>query len=126
MKDYRPINLIGMISKVISKILANRIKKVMDDVISESQSAFIKDRYILDGPLVLNEVLEWLKRKSKKAFLLKIDFEKAYDNVNWKFLISILEQMRFPSRWCMWVLGILRSARSAVLVNESPSFEFNC
>ncbi|KAJ0578263.1 putative RNA-directed DNA polymerase [Helianthus annuus] len=85
MKEYRPINLIGIINKVISKLLALRIKKVMGEMISESQSAFLKDRYILDGPLVLNEVLAWLKRKSKKAFLLKIDFEKAYDNVNWVF-----------------------------------------
>ncbi|KAJ0853618.1 putative RNA-directed DNA polymerase [Helianthus annuus] len=126
MKDYRPINLIGMISKVISKVLANRIKNVMGDVISESQTAFLKDRYILDGPLILNEVIAWLKRRSKKAFLLKIDFEKAYDNVNWGFLISILEQMGFPNRWCVWIMGILQSARSSTLVNGSPTFEFKC
>ena len=58
--------------------------------------------------------------------MLKIDFEKAYDNVNWGFLISMLEQMNFPSRWCMWVLGILKAARSSVLVNGSPTFEFMC
>ncbi|KAM0036124.1 putative RNA-directed DNA polymerase [Helianthus debilis subsp. tardiflorus] len=126
MKDYRPINLIGMISKVISKVLANRIKNVMGDVISESQTAFVKDRYILDGPLILNEVIAWLKRRDKKAFLLKIDFEKAYDNVNWVFLISIMEQMGFPNRWCMWIMGILQSARSSILVNGSPTFEFKC
>lgn len=126
MKEYRPINLIGMVNKVISKLLANRIKEAMGEVISESQSAFLKDRYILDGPLVVNEVLAWLKRKDKKAFLLKIDFEKAYDNVNWGFLISMLEQMNFPPRWCMWVLGSLKAARSSVLVNGSPTFEFGC
>ena len=126
LKDYRPITLIGMISKVISKILANRLKKVLGGVISESQSAFLKDRFILDGPLVVNELMEWLKKRKRKAFLLKIDFEKAYDNVNWNLLISIMSQMGFPPIWCSWVRGILLSARSAVLVNGSPTFDFRC
>ncbi|XP_022031089.1 uncharacterized protein LOC110932035 [Helianthus annuus] len=54
LKDYRSINLIGVISKVISKILANRFKKVIGKVVSESQSAFLRDRYILDSPLILS------------------------------------------------------------------------
>ncbi|KAM0018703.1 putative RNA-directed DNA polymerase [Helianthus debilis subsp. tardiflorus] len=100
--------------------------KSMRLVISESQSPFLKGRYILDGPLIVNELLAWLKKKHKDLFLLKIDFEKAYDNVNWGFLVSILDQMGFPDRWILWIKGILASARSAVLVNGSPTFEFNC
>uniref|UniRef100_A0A251TIJ6 Putative reverse transcriptase domain-containing protein n=1 Tax=Helianthus annuus TaxID=4232 RepID=A0A251TIJ6_HELAN len=126
LKDYRPINLIGVISKTISKVMAGRIKKVMDDVISYSQSAFLKERFILDGPLVLNELIGWVKKGGKKAFLFKIDFEKAYDNVNWDFLISTMEQMGFPELWCRWIRGILQSARSAVFVNGSPTFDFTC
>ncbi|KAJ0621814.1 putative RNA-directed DNA polymerase [Helianthus annuus] len=124
-KDYRPINLIGTISKVISKCLANRIKTVIGKVIADTQSAFIKNRFILDSPLMLNEVLSWLNKGKKKAFLLKIDFEKAYDNVNWSFLIDMLDQRGFPPVWCKWVSGILKSARSSVLVNGSPTFEFH-
>ncbi|XP_076926310.1 uncharacterized protein LOC143589432 [Bidens hawaiensis] len=95
-------------------------------VVSESQSAFLKDRFILDGPLIVSELVDWLKKKNKKAFLLKIDFGKAYNNVKWNFLINIMLQMGFPNQWCLWVKGILDSARSAVLVNGSPTFEFNC
>ncbi|KAJ0765374.1 putative RNA-directed DNA polymerase [Helianthus annuus] len=105
LKDYRPINLVGVINKVISKVIAARIKIVMGDVISESQSAFLKERFILDGPLVLNEVIGWIKKYDKKAFFLKIDFEKAYDNVNWDFLVSIMTQMGFPDKWCLWIRG---------------------
>ncbi|XP_021971327.1 uncharacterized protein LOC110866487 [Helianthus annuus] len=100
--------------------------KVMGKVISEPQSAFLKDRFILDGPLMVNEVMEWLKKRNHKAFMLKIDFEKAYDNVNWNFWLSILAQMGFPQVWCGWIKGILVSARAAVLVNVSPTFEFMC
>ncbi|XP_076958866.1 uncharacterized protein LOC143634746 [Bidens hawaiensis] len=126
LNDYRPISLVGVIAKVISKLLANRMKVVLDSVISDQQSAFIRGKSIIDGPLVINEVVSWCKLKKKKCFFLKIDFEKAYDNVNWDFVISILHQMNFPDRWCQWVRGLLSSARSAVLVNGSPTYEFKC
>ncbi|KAJ0927402.1 putative RNA-directed DNA polymerase [Helianthus annuus] len=124
--NLRPINLVGVISKVVSKVLANRTRAVLEDVISDSQSAFLEGKFILDGPLVVNEVLSLLKKKKSKAFILKIDFEKAYDNVNWNIMVSILNQMPPPPGWCCWVLGILKSARSSVLVNGSPTFEFKC
>src|ERR1044071_7373082 len=66
------------------------------------------------------------RRERKRFFLLKIDFEKAYDNVNWNFLISILSQMGFHLLWCEWVRGICYSSRAAVLVNGSPTFDFRC
>ncbi|KAJ0520598.1 putative RNA-directed DNA polymerase [Helianthus annuus] len=124
--DYRPINLIGVISKVISKLLANRLRTVINSLISDSQSAFISGRYILDGPLIINEILSWSRVMGKSLFLFKIDFEKAYDNVNWEFLISVMRQMGFPEKWSKWIYGILASARSSVLVNGSPTFEFAC
>ncbi|XP_022014805.1 uncharacterized protein LOC110914312 [Helianthus annuus] len=107
LKNYRPINLIGIISKMVSKVLANRLKKVIGTVISESQTAFVKDL-------------------RKKVFFFKIDFEKAFDNVNWNFLISIMVQMGFPSRWCNWIKGVLELASSSGLVNGPPTFEFQC
>ena len=60
------------------------MKKVIDKVIGEEQNAFIQGRYILDGGLIANEACDYLKKEKKKAFLMKIDFEKAYDSVNWK------------------------------------------
>ncbi|KAJ0797800.1 putative RNA-directed DNA polymerase [Helianthus annuus] len=124
--NYRPINLIGILNKVISKALANRLKLVIGGVISANQTAFLKDRLILDGPLILNEAIGWLKKMNQQACFFKIDFAKAYDNVNWNFVILMMEQMGFPNKWCEWVFGILSSARSSVLVNGSPTFEFPC
>ncbi|KAJ0539673.1 putative RNA-directed DNA polymerase [Helianthus annuus] len=124
--DFRPINLVGIINKVVSKVLANRLKMVIGSVISETQSAFLKERLIMDGPLILNEVLAWARKNGIELFLFKIDFAKAYDNVNWHFLSSIMQQLGFPPKWCLWIHGILSSARSSVLVNGSPTFEFSC
>ncbi|XP_076929431.1 putative mitochondrial protein AtMg01250 [Bidens hawaiensis] len=55
-----------------------------------------------------------------------MDFEKAYDHLNWKFLDSVMAQMKFPDKWRSWIYGIVSSAKSSVLVNGSPTFEFKC
>nr|KAJ0212032.1 hypothetical protein LSAT_V11C400167160 [Lactuca sativa] len=97
--DFRPISLLGCLYKSISKVLAERLKKVVHLVVSSSQTAFIKNRHILDGPLILIEVINWLKKNKKKAFAFKVDFEKAFDCLSWEFLDSIMEQMDFGVKW---------------------------
>ncbi|KAJ0519996.1 putative RNA-directed DNA polymerase [Helianthus annuus] len=124
--DFRPISLIGSINKVISKVLVNRLKRVIGKVISEEQSAFLAGRSITDGPLILNELLAWMKYSKKKGMFFKIDIHKAYDSLHWGFLRSIMEQMGFPVKWCDWIMAILQSARASVLVNGSPTSEFVC
>ncbi|XP_021979400.1 uncharacterized protein LOC110875513 [Helianthus annuus] len=123
--DFRPISLIGVVNKIISKVLANRVKKVSNSIISSSQSAFISGRNIIDGPLVINEIVGWAKKTKKEIFVFKADIEKAYDTLNWKFLISILTHMGFPSKWKNWVMGILFSGRGSILVNGATTGEFH-
>nr|KAJ0210611.1 hypothetical protein LSAT_V11C400216830 [Lactuca sativa] len=123
--DYRPISLLGSLYKIISKVLAERLKKAIPLVISDTQTAFIKDRYILDGPLIVNEVISWLRKNKAKAFLLKIDFEKAFDCLNWGFLESVMAQMEFGGKWRSWIQGCLSSARASVIVNGSATKKFS-
>jgi hypothetical protein len=85
-KQYRPIALINVIFKLVSKAFACRLSPVAHRVISQSQTAFIKGRFIQDGPLALQEIIHELKSKNLPTVLLKLDFEKAYDRVNWQFL----------------------------------------
>ncbi|GJW28107.1 RNA-directed DNA polymerase, eukaryota [Tanacetum coccineum] len=66
--------------KIIAKILANQLSKVIDSIISPEQSAFISGRQILDGPLILSKVIDWYKKRKKKMMLFKVDFEKAFDS----------------------------------------------
>ncbi|GJU12166.1 cysteine-rich receptor-like protein kinase, partial [Tanacetum coccineum] len=70
------------------------------------------------------EALDYLKKNKKKAFLLKIDFEKAYDSVNWNCIRQILIQMGFGVKWCKWIETCQKSALISVLVNGSPTVEF--
>lgn len=74
MEDYRPICLIGAVYKIISKLLAARLAKVIDKLISKTQTTFIPGRQVLDGILVTNEIIDFAKRKKKECLLLKVDF----------------------------------------------------
>lgn len=101
--DYRPISLIGFMYKIVAKILALRLKSITGSVISEAQSTFVPRRNILDGPLVINELFSWAKQFKKKIFLFKIDFEKAFDYLNWNSLDTIMMRMGFGVTRRKWI-----------------------
>lgn len=125
--DFRPISLIGCMYKVSSKVLANRLRKVIHSLISlisESQSTFIKGRQILDGILIANKVVDDAKRKNKEVVLFKVDFEKSYDSVSWEFLEFMMIKMGFDARWRRWIRECISTPSVSVLVNGSPSEEF--
>jgi hypothetical protein len=95
-KQFRPIYLLNVIYKLFTKVLSIRLMEVAGDMISESQTTFIRGRNILDGVLVLHEVVHELRVKRHCGILLKIYFEKAYVKVNWEFLKEVLIQKEFP------------------------------
>ncbi|GKB80383.1 putative RNA-directed DNA polymerase, eukaryota, reverse transcriptase zinc-binding domain protein [Tanacetum coccineum] len=124
-KDYRPISLIGMQYKFIAKLLANRLSTVLDKLVSPTQSAFISGRQILDGPLMVSEIIEWYRKRNKRLMIFKVDFEKAFDSVSWTYLDFILSQMGFGVLWSSWIQACLTSSRTSILVNGSPTPEFS-
>lgn len=124
LNDFRPISLIGCQYKIIAKILASRLAKVASSVVGDVQMAFLKDRQIIDGPLIVDEIFSWAKTYKRKLFILKVDFEKAFDLLNWEFLDSIMFQMGFSSKWRNRISACLNSAYSSILVNGSPTPEF--
>ncbi|GKV01451.1 hypothetical protein SLEP1_g14002 [Rubroshorea leprosula] len=124
-KEYRPICLISCLYKLLAKVLANRLKKVMADIISESQSAFVGGRQLVDSVLVLNEVVDEVRRKKQESFIFKADFEKAYDCVDWDFLDWMMDRMGFGVKWRKWIRECLSTARISILVNGSPTSEFS-
>ena len=124
LNDYRPISLIGCMYKIVAKLLATRMKKVMPSIIDEAQSAFIEGRHLLHSALIANEVIEEAKRSSKSCLVFKVDYEKAYDSVSWDFLLYMLRRTCFSSKWVKWIEGCMKSASISVLVNDSPTAEF--
>ncbi|GKV26502.1 hypothetical protein SLEP1_g35790 [Rubroshorea leprosula] len=124
LKDFRPISLIGCMYKLLAKVLANRLKEVMPVIISETQSAFVGGRQLVDSVLVLNEVVDEVRKRKQPAFVFKADFQKAYDCVNWSFLDWMSGAFGFGEKWRGWIKECLSTAWMSVLVNGSPTKEF--
>ena len=85
----------------------------------------ISGKGLLDSILVANEVVEEIKRRKKSGVIVKIDYEKAYDSVSWEFLYYMMERLGFCRQWISWIKECLMSASISVLVNGSPTKEFN-
>ncbi|KAK9921713.1 hypothetical protein M0R45_030213 [Rubus argutus] len=121
--EFRPISLCNVIYKIISKTLANRLKTVLSDVISEFQSAFVPNRLIHDNVVAAFEILHNLKRrgrKSRQKVAVKLDMAKAYDRVEWRFIRRMLEVMGFPHRFCYLIMQCIQTVSYSVLFQGRP------
>jgi hypothetical protein len=94
-----------------------RFEDCMSRIIHKCQSAFIKGRNIMDGVLTLLEIIHDVKQKTKDGVILKLDFEKAYDKINWDFLFEMLEQKGFNETWCKWIKKVITSGTLSVQAN---------
>jgi hypothetical protein len=83
--------------KFLAKVLANRLRLVIGSVISESQTTFMRDRQILDGILIANEIVDEAPKSKKELMLFKVDFDKAYVSVDWGYLDDVMGKMSFPT-----------------------------
>ncbi|KAK3204424.1 hypothetical protein Dsin_018470 [Dipteronia sinensis] len=124
MQDFRPISLVGCMYKILAKVLANRVKMVMDLIIGETQMAFVRNRQILDSFVIAGEIIHKWSLEEEGGLLVKLDFEKAYDSVDQEFLLSLMSDMGFGERWRSWIRNCISSPRLSVLVNGSPTTQF--
>ncbi|KAK2456657.1 hypothetical protein QL285_004005 [Trifolium repens] len=124
MKDWRPIALCNVLYKVVAKVLANRLKEVLDKCISDNQSAFVPGRSILDNAMATIEIVHFMKSKTREKqgeVALKLDISKAYDRLDWDYLRDIQNIMGFSQKWISWIMLCVETVEYSVILNGSLS-----
>lgn len=107
--------------------MANRLRMVLHDIISKEQSVLVPGRLITDNVLIAYECIHYLRNKKGKSgsCAIKLDMEKAYDRVEWRYLNEVMQALGFPQQWCSLVMKCVTSVSFSVRVNGvlSPSFK---
>lgn len=126
-KHFRPISLCNVTMKIVTKVIANKVKCILPDIVDEEQSAFVIGRLITDNALVAMECFHWLKKKTKgkKGMMaLKLDMAKAYDRVEWPFIEVVLMETGFLTKLTNLIMACISTVSYQVLINGQPSRNF--
>ena len=121
-KNWRPITLLNTVYKLGSRL--NRLKSILPHIINEDQTGFIRNRFIGDNIILIYDIMSYLSKKNKSGLLLCLDFEKAFDSLDWNFLHKVLEAFGFKNDFCFWVKAFYSDIKSTVSVNGAISSWF--
>lgn len=119
-KDYRPIGLMHSVDKLVAKLLATRLSRVLNGIVHHNQSTFIRGRGIHDNFKTVQFTCRMMHKKKTTSVLLKIDIARTFDLVSWPFLLEILQFLGFSRRWRDWMSTILSTASTKILLNGHP------
>lgn len=126
--QFRPISLCNVLYKIASKVIANILKMIRPDIISEEQLAFVPGRHITDNIISVYECLHFMKRSKAKVnsfYALKLDMMKAYNRLEWDYLQAMMIKLGFAPSWVQIVMSMVRSLSFSVLFNGERLDTFN-
>ncbi|XP_024157591.1 uncharacterized protein LOC112165325 [Rosa chinensis] len=121
--EFRPISLCSIVYKLISKTIANRLKKYLPEIISYTQSAFVPGRNIQDNVIAAFETIHTIrveKHTASPKMVLKLDISKAYDRVEWGFLEKVMMKLGFSANWVELTMRCVNSVSFSVLWKGRP------
>ena len=124
-KNWRPISLLNVDTKIISKALSERLKNVLSSLISTQQTAYIKNRFIGEGGRLISDIVNICDRNNIGGFLVTIDIEKAFYSLDHKFILIVLKKFGFGKSFVSWVASLLNSQESCV-INEGITTRYFC
>ena len=103
LKKWRPISLLSFVYKILSSAVANRLKGVLDKLISRTQTGFISGRYIGENICSIYDLLHYAEKENIPGLIMLVHIEKAFDSVSWTFLYQVLEFLNFGTNFIKWI-----------------------
>ena len=130
LKNWSPISLLSVVYKIASSSLAARLRTVLPNIISKTQSGFMSNRFIGENTRLIYDIIHYANCNKIPGLLMLIDFQKAFDSVSWKFLYSILSTFGFKDSFCKWIKVLNNNVSAAILqcgtLSEFFSIERGC
>jgi hypothetical protein len=124
-KQFRSIALSNFIYKIITKVIALKLKPILPYIISKEQSGYVEGHHIMDNIILVHEIIHSLKTTCTPGMLIKLDISKEFDKLSWKYMHSILSAFGFSANWIDQIMKFTSSARFSILVNGVPSRPFS-
>ena len=125
LKNWRPITLLNTDYKILTKCLAIRVRRVLPSIINLDQTGFLKNRYIGENIRTISDLIDYTSLQNQPGIILLLDFEKAFDTVNWKFIFDCLQLFNFGEQFINWIKIIYCNTESTVINNGHSSGFFS-
>lgn len=103
--------------KILSKLITDKLKSVMGKLVNKYQMAFLKGGQIMDAAPLVNELVDSRVKQKVTGILCKLDLEKAYEHVNWTFLLKVLKDMGFGRKWVNWIRFCIFNVKFFLIIN---------
>ena len=120
-KNYRPISLLNLDYKIISKVITNRVKSVVEHIVHPDQTCAVPGRTIFDNLHLMRNIIDYCEQKQAPVAFISLDQEKAFDRVNYKFLFQTLSAYNFGPSLIRWIKTLYNNVCSSVIVNNHIS-----
>ena len=124
LENWRPISLVNVDAKLMSKVLATRLKNVLPQIIHHNQTGFVKDRYIGETVRSIFDIMDFTATENFPGLMIFIDFQKAFDTIEWCYLQRCLESFNFGPEFIRWVMTFYNNIQSCVINNGITSDYF--
>jgi hypothetical protein len=117
--------LCNVIYKLLTKVIAKRLKPILPTIISPEKSGYVEGRQILDSVILAHEVIHSLQKTKTPGMLLKLDLSKAFDKISWEYMQAMLLAFGFDQGWVKWIVNLTSSTFFSLLINGVPSKPFS-
>jgi DNA-binding transcriptional regulator YhcF (GntR family) len=125
LKNWRPITLLNQDYKYLAKCLANRCKKVLPDIINPDQTGFVPNRLIGTNIIKTQSIINYMEEEQEDGYMVCIDYEKAFDTVEWSYIKESLKHFNFPPKMIAWINSLYNNISTCIINNGHTSKFFN-